>query len=41
MLWLLIIVVAVGLLAFVWFSRASGWRRFRRAPLTGRWGRRV
>jgi hypothetical protein len=41
MLWVLIIIAAVGLLAFFWFARAPGVRRFRRGPLTGRWGRRV
>jgi len=38
---LILILVVVGALAFLFFSRATGWRRFRRAPVTGRWGRRV
>jgi len=37
----LIVIVVVGLLAFLLFSRPSGWRRFRRGPISGRWGRRV
>jgi hypothetical protein len=41
MIWLIVAIVAIGLLAYLFMSRASGWRRFRRAPMTGRWGRRV
>jgi len=37
----LIVLVVVGVLAFLFFSRASGWRRFRRGPISGRWGRRI
>jgi len=41
MVWIILGVIAIGVLAFLFFSRARGWRRFRRAPVTGRWGRRV